>query len=459
MKVIKILTVITLIILITLISFFGIYTNVQNRMEDQIKGYTYSMDLEGNREIRLSVSTGAETIIKDENGLVVETTEELTDEKIAELGYVKETIPYNNNELLNLENYKESEEIIESRLEQLGVSNYILRFDEYTGDIILELTEDENTDYIVANIYNKGNLEIIDSETKEVLMTNEHFEEAQVMYGQSNTTTGGTDVVLSIKFNEEGTVKLKEISQIYFGEKEGETPEDPVETKNITLNIDGAEIVTTGFQTPIENGEIQLSMGTTALDQETLNSNIERATTMEMILDNGKMPLQYELVENSFIHSEITSQMINMVVYIGLGVIIFALLILIIRYKGLGFLSAISYIGFVSLTTLIVRYANVTISIEGIIAFGVIAVLNYGILVMLLEKVKNGKMVRESCVETFKRFYIAITPIIIMTIVLAFTNYIPLISFGMVMFWGLILIGIYNILVTRMLMKLKKGEK
>ena len=51
MKKIKILTIILAVVLIIMVGFFGVYTQVQNRMENQLKDYSYAMDLKGTRNI------------------------------------------------------------------------------------------------------------------------------------------------------------------------------------------------------------------------------------------------------------------------------------------------------------------------------------------------------------------------------------------------------------------------
>ena len=123
MKKIKILTITLAIILIIMIGFFGTYKQVQNRMENQMKNYSYSMELEGVRSIKLALSEETTTIIKDSEGNEVENSENLTDEQIAENGYIKEEIPQNSDEIKTLENYKKSKKIIENRLKKLNVDN------------------------------------------------------------------------------------------------------------------------------------------------------------------------------------------------------------------------------------------------------------------------------------------------------------------------------------------------
>ena len=93
MKKLKMLTIVLVVILITMIAFGGIYIQKQNRMENIIKNYSYAMDLKGARNIRLKVNQENKTVIKDSEGKEVESSEDLTDDKIKEKGYTKEEIP------------------------------------------------------------------------------------------------------------------------------------------------------------------------------------------------------------------------------------------------------------------------------------------------------------------------------------------------------------------------------
>ena len=216
MKKVKIVTIILAIVLVTMVAFFGVYVPIQNRMENKVKDYSYTMDLKGTRNIRLKVDKSNKTVIKDSEGKEVEDSENLTDEEIAQKGYTKEETPYNAEEVLNKENYQRSKELIEKRLKELKVDDYNVRVDENTGDILIEIPENDSTDSIVSNIGTVGKFEIIDSETKEVLMNNGDIKLANVMYGSNSTTTSsGTTVYLNIEFTKDGAKKLEDISTKY----------------------------------------------------------------------------------------------------------------------------------------------------------------------------------------------------------------------------------------------------
>lgn len=467
MKKIKILTITLAIIAITMIAFFGIYTQVQNRMENQVKDYSEAMDLKGSRNIKLTVNTESITTIKDAEGKVIE--EELTDEQIAEKGYTKEGIPNNKEEIKNAENYRASQKVIEKRLKKLGIDNYIIKLDEQTGDMIIELPENDQTDSAISNISETGKFEIIDSETNEVLMDNNDIKTAKVMYGSgSSTTSGGTSVYLDIEFNKKGKKKLEEISNQYVKVEDTSTEENTTEgesatteentasettEKTITMKIDDETIMSTSFDEPIKIGRLQLSVGSSETDTDTLRGYVEQATSMATVLDTGNMPVKYDLNQNQYVLSDITANEMQIGIYVILAIIVVGIIVLLIRYKALGALGTISYIGFISLFMLVIRYTNVVLSIEGLLGMMIIAfALDYILIGKLLAKT-------DSKLEVYKEFFIKIIPIIILAITFCFVGWTPISSFGMVMFWGIVLIAVYNSIVTNSLLKINAGKE
>ena len=477
MKKVKILTITLIIVLITMVSFGGVYKQYQNRMENKVKDYLYAMDLKGARVIRLKLNTESSTTIKDSEGNVVEGQEDLTDDQIVEKGYVKEENFVNGEEVKTLENYKKSKEIIEKRLKELNVQDYIIKLDEQTGEFVIELPEDEQTDSIVTNVATTGKFEIVDSQTNEVLMDNNDLETAKVLYGSNSTTTNynGTTVYLSIEFTKEGTKKLEEISNKYVkvenksdsndenneeANEENDNEENSEDTeKKITMKVDDQEIMSTSFDETLKTGKLQLSIGGATTEQDMLKQYIEQASSMATVLKTGKIPVVYELQENKYLVSDITNNDLNNILYAIIGITVVALVILIIRYKLLGILSAISYIGLPSTLLLLIRYANVTLSIEGIFGIGIILILNYILINKLLLNLKNKgqflelQEIKKYNKEIYKEFFIKLIPIIIMVITFSFVRWIPISSLGMVMFWGILLIAIYNIIITNKLLE------
>lgn len=470
-KTVKILTIILAIILVTMISFFGIYKQNKNQISNTVKNYSYAMDINGARTIKIKVNSETEEVIKDNQGNVIE---EATDEEIEQNGYVREEVANNSQEILTEENYKKSKEIIEKRLKNEGVQNYNISLNEKTGEMIIEIPENSETDSVVANLNTIGKFEIIDSDTKEVLLNNNNIKSSDVLYGSTST---GTAVYLEVAFNKDGKNKLKEISKTYVKseqnnttadntvETEDNTTEDTTVEKKITMKIDDEEIMTTSFDEPITNGKIQLSVGTATSDSSTLEDYVSQAQNVATVLDSGNLPIKYDIEKNQYILSSITEQDL---LYIAISVAIIAvigIIILMFKYKLNGLLAGISYVGLAAIYMLLIRYTNVIISIESIFGIIIMLILNYIFTVILLNNIKRmnkdkkENIVNKATIETYKKFFVRIVPICIMIIAFCFVKWIPISSFGMISFWGLTIIAIYNAIITRILLKINVEDK
>lgn len=453
-RIIKIMTIVLAIVLISIIGFFGIYTKSRNQMSNKLKDYEYSMAIKGARNIELKVNTATTQVIKDSEGNKIEAA---TDEEIVANGYVKEEVKNNPEEVLTKENYDRVKEIIEKRLNTLGVKEYNIATNYETGTVHIEIPESLKADTVVGNLNTIGNFEIIDTETKEVLMDNSHIKSSGVLY---NRTSSGTAVYLEIVFNSKGKNKLKEITQNYVKTEEANTTENEATTseKTITMKIDDTDMMTTSFQEPITNGKIQLSVGTVATDESTLQGYIEQAQSVAVVLDSGKLPIRYNIEKNEYILSNISEKDL---IYIEISiaiVVLIGIIMLIIKHKVNGLLAGIAYVGFVAIYMILIRYTNIIISIESI--FGIITtlVLNYIFIVMLVKQIKEENIWKATG-KTYEKFFIRIVPICIISIAFCFVKWIPVSSFGTILFWGLVIISAYNAVITVPLLKIKTEEK
>ena len=443
MKTIKIITISLLIVLISMIGFFGIYKQNKNQMSNVVKDYTYAMDLNGARTIKLTVNSD------------------------------------NSDEVKTEENYKTAKEIIEKRLKKLGVEEYKVNVNNENGEITVQIPEDLNTDTIVSNLTTVGKFEILDSETNDVLLDNNSIESSKVLY---NTATSGTSVYLEIAFNKDGKNKLEEISKTYVKTENNTTDENNTETtentnetntenttsetsskteKKISLKIDDSELMSTTFDEPITSGKIQLSVGTATTDSTTLKGYVEQAQNVATVLDSGKLPVKYDMEKNQYILSNITEQDLTYVAVTIAIIAIIAIIVLIIKYKTNGLVAGIAYTGLAALYLLLIRYTNVVISIDSIFAITMMLAFNYIFTIILLSNIKKMKAenvenaVRKSVTETYKKFFSRIIPVCILAIVFCFIKWTPINSFGMITFWGIVIIAIYNATITNLLFRIK----
>lgn len=433
----KTIAVIMLIIIISLISFLGIYVKKLNRMENIVPDYKLSMDFSEKRITNLHIDTSSNTIYYDADKNEV-------DEEVE--GGSSEQVPVNKSEVLNSENYQKSKEIMQTRMEALGATEYYIRQDE-NGYMVIELPEENKTDWYIYTIIQTGLFEIKDEQTEEILLTNDAIKSCDVSY---NTTEDGTTVYLSIQLNKEGTKKLEEMSNKYVASTDEEENDT---TKNISISIDETTLARTYFGQTIQNGLLQLPIGSASTSNETINSNYEQAKIYEVILESGKLPIVYTLgdyqntVENTY-----TTEIAKVVSIIEIALLILITIYFIARYRTYGIMAGILEIGFIASLLLIIRYTNCTVSINGIIAIAIMGLFQFMFLNALLRNRKKYlKSTDSDFNETFIKYLKMEIPIDIIACLYTFVAWTPISSMGMILFWGAVLFAIYNTILTKVL--------
>lgn len=433
------ISVVVIILLLSLISFAGIYVKDKNAMKNVIPEYKLGTDLYGARNILVKVDDSTTTKKYDSNGNLVENSsdKDANNENITE---VEEKV--NSDELRTAENYETVKNIIEARLKYMNVEDYLLRFDESTGNISLEVPENSNTDYIAQYTITKGEFKIVDNDTSEVLLSNADLKEAKVQY---STSTSGTTVYLTIEFNKDAVEKLKNISNTYISstDAEGKTT-----TKKIKMTLDDSTIISTYFQEEISTGIIQLSMGTSTNTSE-IQSNIQSASNMAVLLNTDPMPLTYTMETNRFVYSDITAETLKIVI-VGLCIVALIMAIcMVIKFKKNGLMGVIADIGFTAVLLLAIRYGNVEISLAGIFAIAIAVIVEYIVTGLILNEYSK-KYEKEILIKNIKhlmgRIAICLVPFVVMAVTFALISWEEIASIGMILFWAIIIMIIYNTL-------------
>ena len=433
------ISVVVIILLLSLISFAGIYVKDKNAIKNVIPEYKLGTDLYGARNILVKVDDSTTTKKYDSNGNLVENSSD-KDENNENITEVEEKV--NPDELRTAENYETVKNIIEARLKYMNVEDYLLRFDESTGNISLEVPENSSTDYIAQYTITKGEFKIVDNDTSEVLLSNADLKEAKVQY---STSTSGTTVYLTIEFNKDAVEKLKNISNTYISstDAEGKTT-----TKKIKMTLDDSTIISTYFQEEISTGIIQLSMGTSTNTSE-IQSNIQSASNMAVLLNTDPMPLTYTMETNRFVYSDITAETLKIVI-VGLCIVALIMAIcMVIKFKKNGLMGVIADIGFTAVLLLAIRYGNVEISLAGIFAIAIAVIVEYIVTGLILNEYSK-KCEKEILIKNIKhlmgRIAICLVPFVVMAVTFALISWEEIASIGMILFWAIIIMIIYNTL-------------
>lgn len=414
-KVITIITIILLVVIITLASFLGIYKKEEYRVSNKVPDYILGMEFTNSRIVDFKVS--------DENG----------------------------NEVLTPDNYNLSKNILRNRLNALRAEQYNIREDASTGNIQVQMTENDDTQTIISNLAQRGAFELKDNETNEVLLSNNDIENSKVVYGQTET---GNTVYLQIKFNKEGANKLQEISQKYVStttqvaNENGEL-EDKEETKEVAIVFDGETYRTTYFGDTITDGTLNVAMGTGS-DAATLNQYANTASQMAIVLNSGVLPITYN-TSGYQISSSIEKADFNILMYTAITILLIMTVYSLVKLKSKGILVAILEIGYISFLLLALRYTNIKITLEGFVGIIASIVLSY---MYIYSAFKNSS--DNFVKDTTAKFALKLIPIYIIAIVFTFNSIANISSLGMTLVWGIITMYLYNLILTQITVKVVK---
>lgn len=486
LKKFKTLAVVLIVVLISAIAFGGLYMKSQGVWKNVLPEFSYGMEINGVRELRFVLDTSEEEKevyidadgnyagdvveekettsspeidLVDENGNPIssentegaestETAQDASNEnKEDELtGYTieKRTIKANEDANINITNFEKAKKIIQERLETLDLYEYNIRLDDVTGELVAEVPDNDNVAIQESMIVTKGKFEVVDHQNGLVLLDNSNIEKVTSSYTNNDN---GYQSYLIVQLNKDGTEKLKEISKNYTST----TDEEGNETKKqVDLVLDGETLLSTYFDEEIKDGLLQLSMGSTTNSQtsEQLQEYLNQASNLAVLLKSDTLPLTYKLDTNLYVQSELTNDVLQMLLIITLIVSVIIAILTIIKYKKLGLFSVISLIGYIAILLIALRYTNVVITIAGILGAILSSIMNYIYMTYVIKNQKNDTKAFKNVSIKFLGIYI---PCLIISIVFSFMKYLPVASFGMVMFWSLIIMIVYNLVITRVL--------
>lgn len=456
MKTLKRIGIIAILLLVTVIiftSFFGVYKKEDFRVVNLIKDYKLGMQFTDAHVLKMTVSEDEKEIIYDSEGNIVE--DDGKTEYTEENGYKTETVKINKDEDLTLENYKLAKKIIKNRLKGMQVGEYKVNLNEENGEITVEIQESDDAEEIIHHLEGQGEFVIRDKDTEQVLIDNKYVESAKTLYGPSDETGTSTTIYLQIDFNEEGAKKLEEISKIYIAEEhvheEGEehSDDEEIKAKYVSVVLDGTTLSSTYFGETMSTGILYIPI-TQASDNDTLMQYSQELNHITTIINNGKLPVVYEYSENT-IQSSITKNMLAIGILIPVVIMLIACVVLVVKFKANGFIATFLQIGYIALLLLALRYTNVVITIEGIVGIIISVILNYILVYAMLNSLKKNEIIEWNLIA---KFGLKTIPVYIISIILAFNGLTRVNSLGMTLVWGSFCLYIYNLAITRNVLKM-----
>lgn len=456
MKILKRIEIIAILLFVAIIifaSFFGVYKKEDFRTVNIIKDYSLGMQFTDARVLKMTVSAEENEVIYDQEGNVVEDDGET--DYLEENGYIIETVKVNKEEALTEENYKLTKKILKNRLKGMGVGEYSLSLNKETGEINIKLQENDDVEEVLEHLTQQGKFTMIDKDTEEILLDNSDVKSAKVVYGASDEAGTSTTIYLQINFNKEGAKKLEEISKIYVAEEhvhdetEEEDEHDEETAKYVSVLLDETTLSSTYFGQTMSTGVLYIPV-TEASDNETLVEYGKEINNIATIINNGVMPIEYEFSDET-VEPVITQNILFIGILVPSVLLLIACIVLVVKFKAKGFIATFLQIGYIAALLLVLRYTNVVITVEGICGIILSVILNYSLAYAMLNNLKKKGQLEWS---TIGNFALKTIPVYVIAVIFAFNSLTEISSFGMALVWGSFLLYIYNLAITRNVLKM-----
>ena len=445
-KKINIVIILLAIILVSIISFVGVYNKYQNKMINVIPNYNVGTNLDGYRKAVIEVDTSDSKKAKTEEG------NNASDAKKAE-----KTQDEKNRE------YEKSLEIIKKRLSYLKVKDYTVSLDKNTGRIEIMLPEENDTDTVLSGLAETGKFEVVDSTNSEVLLTNSDISKAEIVKDNKGTVT---NLVLNVTFNSNGTKKFKDITKNYQnqvvenvnlnGTSNTTTGDNTKTNKKVTIKLDGSTLLQTSFSNIVDSGILSLTIGSSDSEVASFEDQYIGAKNLAALISNESLPIKYKVKTNYYIMSPLNKYNVIYLVYAGIAIALIISLALIIKFRLNGVIGTILSIGYMACLLIIIRYANVELSIEAmfgfIVAFMIGTIFNIFACSEFNKTNMTDKELQSVKNKVFKRFVLSLVPISIFALIACLFSLSSLFSFGTVLFWAIVIAIIYYCSLTLILM-------
>lgn len=460
--------VILLIVLLSLISFIGIHKRNLNTWASVLPEYQFSKELSKIRTFEFSVDTSTKDADSSSDSTETSndkttttdeatTTDETTDSTDTSSEAAK--VPVNDPSVLTKENYEKVKKITEKRLSEFGIADANVTMNEETGSLFVSVPYSKNTDNVASLASQAGKLEIIDTDSKEVLIDKSMIKKASAYYQQadSDTTTSSSDEItynlgIRLTFTSAGQKKLNEISKSYI-----ETTDENgnASQKTVTVQIDGEDKYITYFSPDGEYTELAIPLyrSVSTDDMETFNKDYNECLVAQAVVNAETMPVVYTLTAGSFIESDFGENFIRNLTIVGIIILAIVLVCTIVKNKKKGIYAALIEIGYIAIHLLVIRAASVTLTLSGLLTIAFMALANYILLVALMNQERAVDKL-----ASFGKFILTVIPFIITVIVFALGKEANIQSVGSVGIWG-IFVFVYTLISAMFLLNEKNAKK
>jgi preprotein translocase subunit SecD len=330
---------------------------------------------------------------------------------------------------------EQTKDLIERRINFLGVSEYFVSFSE-TGRILIEIPNIKDpelakkvigeTPFLEFRILQNG--EFVPSE-----LTGAYLQRAEVNFNPNTL-----EPLVTLYFNSEGAKIFKELTQKYLNQP-------------IAIYLDGKLISSPIVREVIDSGQAQI----------TGNFTLEEAKLLANRLNQGALPAPLNLIAESVVSPTLGQKFLDLALKGSISGIILVILFMILIYGFNGLLAVIALIFFAFFNLALYKILGVTISLASlsgfVLAVGMAVDANILIFERMKEERKRGLKEIEVVKEGFTRAFPSIRDSNMTTIISSLLIYFLAVSFvkgfALTLLFGVLISFLTAVFFTRYLLE------
>ena len=344
------------------------------------------------------------------------------------------------------EDLTKAKTVITKRLEAKNIFDYLVRTDDTSSQISVDIPADINDKSVdplkaVEGLDKTAKIMFKDPDGN-ILLEGDDIKDAK--YSEDavdNTGLPSPHVVL--EFSDEGTRKFSEATGKLVGQA-------------MSIYLDETEIAA-----PIVNSKIESSTAIITMGQGTYSEKKAQAEEYAMLISSGALPFSLDVISKEYIGPYIGQQALDISVKAGLIALILICIIMVIVYRLPGVVSGFALVTYISIILLLLANTGISMTLPGIagliLSLGMAVDANVIIYERLKEELKNNLGPKKSFDKSFKNAMSAIIDGNVTTFVVALLLYIfgvgTIKGFGIVLVIGTLTSLFTTVVFTKFLMK------
>lgn len=356
--------------------------------------------------------------------------------------------------------------VFRNRIDQLGVSEPTISTSG-NSKIIIELPGVKNIDEAVSKIGQTYELVFMQEATSETdgVMLNDYYDpsvtypnywkptdltgnqlkSAEYTFQSNSTSSGQSESVVSIKFDNAGSQKFAELTKNNL-------------QKRIAIVLDNKIVSAPTVQTEITNGEAVI----------TGSKDIKEAQKLANRLNEGILPVPAKLIGQQNVGATLGQDSLKKSMVAGIVGLLLVAIFMIAYYKTSGVVAVLALIVYAIITMALYKLIPVTLTLAGIAGF----ILSIGMAIdaniLIFERMKEelvlGKTLNLAIVDGFKRAFTSVKDSNLSSIITCIILYYtagsgPVRGFALTLGLGIIVSLFTAITITRTVLLLIAGSR